>query len=170
MNEVRIGIGVGSVAGNPARYAYDRFGNLAAVTNALGNAIVYEYDLRGRKTYEGGATYPVRYTYDVFGNKVAMTTYRAEGAQEGDVTQWLYDEASNCMTNKVYADGNGTKYEYDAHGRLAKRTWARGIDTTYTYNACDRRGTDPGEYVAVNMSCCRAFKVRQVGASKVRQL
>ena len=135
MNEVRIGIGVGSVAGNPARYAYDRFGNLAAVTNALGNAIVYEYDLRGRKTYEGGATYPVRYTYDVFGNKVAMTTYRAEGAQEGDVTQWLYDEASNCMTNKVYADGNGTKYEYDAHGRLAKRTWARGIDTTYTYNA-----------------------------------
>ena len=135
MNEVRIGIGVGSVAGNPARYAYDRFGTLAAVTNALGNAIVYEYDLRGRKTYEGGATYPVRYTYDVFGNKVAMTTYRAEGAQEGDVTQWLYDEASNCMTNKVYADGNGTKYEYDAHGRLAKRTWARGIDTTYTYNA-----------------------------------
>ena len=60
--------------------------------------------------------------------------YRNENV-EGDATQWLYDETSNCMTNKVYADDNGTKYEYDAHGRLTKRTWARGIDTTYTYDA-----------------------------------
>ena len=33
-----------------------------------------------------------------------------------------------------HADGNGTKYEYDALGRLTKRTWARGIDTTYAYD------------------------------------
>ena len=49
----------------------------------------------------------VRYTYDVFGNKTTMTTYRNEslGPSSGDVTTWRYDEASNCMTNKVYADG-----------------------------------------------------------------
>ncbi len=123
-------------AGNATRYAYDRFGRLAAVTNALGHAVVYEYDLRGRKTYEGGATYPVRYSYDVFGNRISMMTYRDEskGLASGDVTRWLYDEASGLMTNKVYADGLGPRYEYDANGRLVKRTWARGIDTSYAYD------------------------------------
>ena len=140
------------VDGNRTTYGYDNYGHLVAVTNPMGEVVTYAYDLRGRKTYEGGATYPVRYTYDVFGNKVSMTTYRDESlaqtsddgrarspsAPSGDTTTWLYDEASNCMTNKVYADKNGTKYEYDAHGRLTKRTWARGIDTTYTYDAWGR--------------------------------
>jgi YD repeat-containing protein len=100
--------------GNRTTYTFDQFGNLASVINPLGNAIVYEYDLRGRKTYEGGATYPVRYTYDVFGNKTTMMTYRDEkgergtgNGERGDITTWLYDEASGVMTNKVYADGKG---------------------------------------------------------------
>ena len=122
--------------GNRTSYAYDRFGNLAAVTNPLGNAVVYEYDLRGRKTYEGGATYPVRYTYDVFGNKSTMMTYRDEskGCDSGDVTTWLYDEASGAMTNKVYADGKGPKYDYTPDGKLAQRVWVRGIATDYAYD------------------------------------
>ena len=122
--------------GNRTAYAYDRYGNLSAVTNPLGNAVVYEYDLRGRRTYEGGATYPVRYTYDVFGNKTTMTTYRNEslGPSSGDLTTWRYDEASNCMTNKVYADGKGPKYGYTPDGRLAQRIWARGIVTDYAYD------------------------------------
>ena len=121
---------------NATTYAYDAMGRVSAVTNALGHATVYEYDLRGRKTYEGGATYPVRYTYDIFGNKVTMMTYRDEtlGPDSGDVTTWLYDEASGAMTNKVYADGKGPRYDYDALGRLTKRTWARGIDTFYGYD------------------------------------
>ena len=122
--------------GNRTAYAYDAFGNLASVTDPLGNAIVYEYDLRGRKTYEGGATYPVRYTYDVFGNKTTMMTYRDEslGPDSGDVTTWLYDGASGCMTNKVYADGKGPTYSYTPDGRLAQRVWARGIATDYSYD------------------------------------
>ena len=131
---------------NRTTYGYDAFGQLVSVTNALGDTVEYAYDLRGRKAYEGGATYPVRYGYDIFGNKVSMTTYRdfaaaytnwgcgIPSAPSGDTTRWFYDEASNCMTNKVYADGNGTKYEYDSHGRLMKRTWARGIDTFYAYD------------------------------------
>ena len=122
--------------GNRTTYAYDQFGNLVSVTDPLGNAVVYEYDLRGRKTYEGGATYPVRYTYDVFGNKTSMTTYRDEslGPGSGDVTTWLYDEASHCMTNKVYADGKGPKFSYTPDGKLSKRIWARGIVTDYAYD------------------------------------
>ena len=118
-------------------YAYDQFGNLASVTDPLGNATVYEYDLRGRKTYEGGATYPVRYTYDIFGNKTTMMTYRNESLcpDSGDVTTWLYDDASGCMTNKVYADGKGPSYSYTPDGKLSCRTWARGIVTDYSYDA-----------------------------------
>ena len=120
--------------GNRTSYAYDQFDNLASVTDPLGHAIAYEYDLRGRKTYEGGATYPVRYTYDVFGNKTTMMTYRDEKGERGDVTKWLFDEASGVMTNKVYADGKGPKYDYTPDGKLAKRTWARGITTDYSYD------------------------------------
>ena len=127
--------------GSRTTYAYDQFGNLASVIDPLGNAIVYEYDIRGRKTYEGGATYPVRYTYDVFGNKTTMMTYRREGrgngeeGSVGDTTTWLYDEASEVMTNKVYADGEGPKYDYTPDGKLAQRIWARGIVTDYSYDA-----------------------------------
>ena len=96
----------------------------------------YAYDLRGRKIYEGGATYPVRFAYDVFGNRTAMATYRdeAKGPDSGDVTMWLYDDASGLVTNKVYADGRGSKYGYGANGRLEKRTWARGVETSYLYD------------------------------------
>ena len=106
-----------------------------AVTNALGNVTVYEYDLRGNRTYEGGATYPVRYVYDVFGNKTTMTTYRNEASGVGDTTTWTYDEASGVLLSKTYADGKGLTYTYTDDGRLATRTNARGIVTTYTYDA-----------------------------------
>ena len=122
--------------GNRTTYAYDQFGNLASVTDPLGNATMYEYDLRGRKIYEGGATYPVRYTYDVFGNKTTMMTYRDEslGPDSGDVTTWLYDIASDSMTNKVYADGKGPTYCYTPEGKLSRRVWARGVATDYSYD------------------------------------
>jgi len=122
--------------GNRTTYAYDQFGNLASVTDPLGHATIYEYDLRGRKSYEGGATYPVRYTYNIFGNKTTMMTYRNEsiGPDSGDLTTWLYDEGSGCMTNKVYADGKGPTYSYTPYGKLSRRTWARGIVTDYTYD------------------------------------
>ncbi len=129
--------------GNRTAYAYDRYGNLATVTNPLGNAVVYEYDLRGRKTYEGGATYPVRYTYDVFGNKTTMTTYRNEslGPSSGDLTTWRYDEASNCMTNKVYADGKGPKY-YLCIQRLDAAN-GNAVDLAFVWDATEPIATHP---------------------------
>ena len=116
-------------------YGYDVMGQTVAVTNALGNVTVYEYDLRGNKTYEGGATYPVRYTYDVFGNKTSMKTYRDEASGVGDITTWTYDEASGVLLAKTYADGKGLTYTYTNDGRLATRTNARTIVTTYAYDA-----------------------------------
>jgi YD repeat-containing protein len=39
------------------------------------------------------------------------------------------------LTNKTYADGKGTAYTYTSGGRLASRTWARGVTTTFGYDA-----------------------------------
>ena len=126
---------VTDAVGAVTAYGYDVMGQTVAVTNALGNVITYEYDLRGHKTYEGGATYPVRYTYDVFGNTTSMTTYRNEASGVGDTTTWTYDEASGVLLAKTYADGKGLTYTYTNDGRLATRTNARNIVTTYAYDA-----------------------------------
>ena len=49
-----------------------------------------------------------------------------------DKTTWQYDQATGLLTNKVYADGKGTAYSYTPDGKLASRTWARGITTDYS--------------------------------------
>ena len=43
-------------------------------------------------------------------------------------------DTTGLVTNKVYADGKGPRYDYTPDGKLATRTWARGIITTYTYD------------------------------------
>jgi RHS repeat-associated protein len=63
-----------------------------------------------------------------------MTTYRDLNST-GDTTRWLRDEATGLVTNKVYADGKGPSYAYTPDGRLATRTWARGVVTTYAYDS-----------------------------------
>ncbi len=105
-------------------------------------------DFVRRVVSQRGATYPVDYAYNEFGEKVSMTTYRdfngergmgngepgaGNGSIQGDVTRWLRDEATGLVTNKVYADGKGPCYDYTPDGRLATRTWARGIVTAYSY-------------------------------------
>ena len=120
-------------ATNVTWYAYDAFGRLAATTNALGEATVYEYNLQGRKTYEGGGTYPVRFTYDGEGRMMSMITYRDESGP-GDTTAWVYDPATGLLVQKLYEDGKGTSYTYTPDGKLATRTWARGVTTTYSYD------------------------------------
>ena len=120
--------------GNETTYAHDALGRQVAVTDPLGHTITTTYDAEGRVLAQRGATYPVDYTYDAYGNKVSMTTYRNEALTDGDTTRWLYDEPSGCMTNKVYADGKGPRYDYTPDGKLARRVWARGIATDYTYD------------------------------------
>ena len=121
-------------AGNRTSYTYDPSNGLRiAVTDPLSNTVYYAYDAMGRVTNTWGATYPVAYEYDEFGRLVCMKTWREAGG-EPDVTRWYFDPASGLLTNKVYADGRGPIYEYDAAGRLTRRVWARGISTEYSYD------------------------------------
>lgn len=126
---------VEDAAGNRTSFVYDPDTGLqTCVIDALSNATYTAYDLQGRPTNVWGATYPVAYEYDEYGRMAVLKTWRDTNS-EPDVTCWFYDEATGLLTNKVYADGNGTSYEYDAAGRLTKRIWARGVAADYAYDA-----------------------------------
>lgn len=121
-------------ASNRTSFGYDFAGRRSVVTNALGHPIYAQFDMQGRLTNTWGGTYPVSYSYDIFGRTAVLTTYRQAGGT-GDETRWLRDEESGLLTNKVYADGKGPTYGYSPAGRMLSRVWARGVTTTYKYDA-----------------------------------
>jgi RHS repeat-associated protein len=133
-------------ASNVTTYTYDALGRRNQVTDALTNSTFTAYDAEGRTLATWGATYPVAYEYDDYGRMTAMYTYRGTNSissyseisnlkSQMDRTRWLYDEATGLLTNKLYADGQGPSYTYTPDGKLATRTWARGVVTTYSYDS-----------------------------------
>jgi RHS repeat-associated protein len=132
-------------ASNTTSFTYDVLGRRIAVTDALSNTTHTAYDTVGHVLATWGATYPVAYEYDDYGRMTAMYTYRGTNPissyseisnlkSEMDQTRWLYDATTGLLTNKLYADGHGPSYTYTPDGKLATRTWARGIVTTYGYD------------------------------------
>jgi RHS repeat-associated protein len=83
----------------------------------------------------GDQTYRVKYGYDYAQRRKTMTTYGTETA----TTTWIYNQATGLLDRKEYEDDNGTDYEYTAAGRLAKRTWQRGVFTEYHYDSAGRQ-------------------------------
>lgn len=138
---------VEDAASNKTWYAYSpTTGRRSSITNELGKVTRYEYTPEGQleKTW-GDTVYPVAYEYDDFDRMIKMSTYRDGSEWSGvkwptsaitaDITEWQYDSATGLLTNKLYADGNGTAYEYSSDGKLNQRTWARGITTDYLYDS-----------------------------------
>ncbi len=130
-------------------YTYNNMGARTSVTLPGGRVVNYTYTDTGElATVSGSDTYPQSYTYDALGRMKTLTTYRTyPGTPE--VTTWNYDPASGFMTSKVYDDGKGTTYTYNAGGQLLTRVWDRGITTTYGYdnagsqNSIDYSDTTP---------------------------
>jgi YD repeat-containing protein len=120
-------------AGNRTTFGYDALGRRTSETDALTNTVFTAYDSLGNVTAQWGATYPVAYEYDASGRMTAMHTTR--DGTSWDATYWIYDHATGLATGKTYADGNGTAYTHTPEGKLATRTWARGVATAYAYNA-----------------------------------
>jgi YD repeat-containing protein len=109
------------------------------ITQPDGTSFTNEFEKTGllKKTY-GSRTYPVEYKFDAQGRMTNMTTWQNFAASNGmATTTWLYSSQRGWMTKKVYQGetDNSDDYEYKASGRLWKRHWERGVDTTYGYNA-----------------------------------
>ncbi|MDR3574548.1 MAG: RHS repeat-associated core domain-containing protein [Anaerolineaceae bacterium] len=84
----------------------------------------------------GSRTYPVAYGYDYAGRMQKMTNWSDYAAHSGPrVTTWNYDSQRGWLTSKAYDDGHGPSYTYTPAGRLASRTWVRGVTTSYAYDA-----------------------------------
>ncbi len=134
-------------ASNTTTFTYDYLGRRTLVTDALSNSTVTAFDPEGRVLATWGATYPVAYDYDAYGRMTAMYTLRDSSlvisnystfithTSSFDRTRWLYDAATGLLTNKLYSDLRGPSYTYTPDGKLATRTWARGVVTAYNYDS-----------------------------------
>lgn len=117
-----------------------------------GTVVHTQYDLKGQviKTF-GSRTYPADYTYDSQGRRRTMTTWKSfdEGTGFGisgsAVTRWNYDPYRGWLISKDNPDEStgqapvtegtgGPVYTYTAAGRMATRTWQRGVTTTFAYD------------------------------------
>ncbi len=94
------------------RYAYDRAGNLTAVTDATGRTSYFAYDAAGRRT---GATDPTGAVTRTFYDAAGRMTGLLDAA--GRTLEYAYDRLDR-RTSETDALGNRTEYAYDAAGRL----------------------------------------------------
>ena len=137
---------VTDAAGNVTTYDYDATtGRLLWEKNDLNQYTRYAYNAYGQITnIWGDVKYPIQYGYDQFGQKTTMHTFQTDAAWSGttwptdvngDLTTWSYDVASGLVTAKTDANNKSVTYSYTVDGKLATRTWARGIITTYIYSS-----------------------------------
>lgn len=143
------------MAGRPVSLTRDIFGTrtrtydpatglLTAETDFTGTATRYAHDIRGREIARfGEGTQPLLFTYDEADRLTSMTTFRAagetitgnpSGRSDGDRTQWIYDRLTGLALKKIMPDGSTTTGSYDAYGRPALITSARGLKKTFTWN------------------------------------
>ncbi|MCK5643418.1 MAG: RHS repeat protein, partial [Gammaproteobacteria bacterium] len=126
-------------------FDYDEAGNLESYSDGTYSAI-YSYDelnriISNEQVYPFAGSKTITYTYDPFGN-----TASAKYPDAADKISYSYDEL-----NRMTAIAQGTAavaYEYDASGRLTKKTLPNGVYSEYTYDdagsllALDNRRAD----------------------------
>ncbi|NCB75155.1 MAG: hypothetical protein EOM51_10495, partial [Clostridia bacterium] len=140
-------------------YSYDTLGRRISVTDAFSNTVYTAYDIDGHVIAQWGATCPVAYEFDAYGRMIAMATTHEPGfgftnllsvlppnmvlsatshplyPAGLDTVRWFRDQSTGFITNTMYADGKHVSYGYTPDGKVASRVWARGIATTYGYDA-----------------------------------
>jgi RHS repeat-associated protein len=134
-------------ASAPAKDIFTSYsGNTTTVTDAAGRKRQSTTDALGRLTQvvedPGGLGYITNYSYDALGN---LTSVVQNGSHQRTFT---YNSLSQLLTSTNPETGTicyGTvsaglcqNNGYDADGNLVAKTDARGITTTYTYDALNR--------------------------------
>ncbi|MBP2161889.1 MULTISPECIES: RHS repeat protein, partial [Asticcacaulis] len=139
-------------AGNTTTSAYDRAGQLTSQTDALGKTTSFVYDALGRVVQiTDRNNKQTSYAFSLFDRQVTVTdangvvtttTSNAYGQTVriaitgGETTTYEYDLDGN-LTRTI--DGAGTvTHAYSSARVLTRTTDARGIETTYDYDAASR--------------------------------
>ena len=125
----------GNPIANVTRTSYHSTGQVAGVWGDQTYATFKRYDEQERLT-------ELR-TYQDLAHNVEPT----EATTGFAATNWIYDAQRGWLVEKNYAgetdDGvTDPDYAYTAAGRLATRTWERGVSTTYSYDAGHSVSTD----------------------------
>jgi RHS repeat-associated protein len=116
---------------------FDSMGRITKTTLPDSTSVTNIYYPTGQiQQTSGSRTYPVGYSYDAQGRMKTMTNWSGFASAAGArVTTWNYDAYRGWLTNKVYDGGTaGPGYGNTPAGRLAIRYWARGTNTTYSYD------------------------------------
>ncbi len=119
-----------------SEYEYDSLsGRLSAEENGEGERIEYGYNARGQVTNQfGSGTWPVQYAYNDFGKLSELKTWRDDSGAP-DITTWQYDPVCGALTNKTDALERSVSWQIMPCGRITGRTWVRGVQTAYAYDA-----------------------------------
>lgn len=127
--------GTGASAQTTTTY-FDAMSRATNIVQADGTSVNNVFSKRGELLLTSGSrNYPVGYSYDAQGRMKTMTNWGTFNSGAGArVTTWHYHPERGWLTNKLYADSQGTKYSYTDAGRLSTRLWARGITTSYNYD------------------------------------
>ena len=131
------------------RLTVDAPDTLNAAGSTVSNITYTSYTDRGQvQATWGDQTYSRFYQYDRQGRMKELRTYQnlAHGTEPTvntagvAATSWSYDSQRGWLTEKNYdgetnnGPGNAADYTYTESGRLATRTWERGVVTTYGYD------------------------------------
>jgi RHS repeat-associated protein len=148
-------------AGEPratTRYEYDALGRVARLQYPDGQWVTNEYFATGElKRRRGAGTVPVDCTYDHRGRLAALVSWaKADEPASARTNRWTYHPYLGRPTQEIRPDGSeitSVYYTEAPHrGRLYTRTWSRGPQQLYRYNA-------PGETVGVeNYGSTTAFQ------------
>jgi RHS repeat-associated protein len=130
-----------------------------SVTDALGRLIeVYE-----DPEVPGGPTelnYQTTYAYDVLDNLTTVT-------QESQQRTFVYDSLKRLKTATNPESGT-VNYDYDNNSNLTQKTDARGVISTYTYDALNRNTTiDHSSTASINPDITRVYDTATNGKGRL---
>jgi len=116
--------------GNPAQFYFDDWGRIVKTQDALGNAVYLAFDKQGnlaRVTDPPGRLW--QYAYDNHGNVVASADPMRH------IMHFTYTGSFNRLASIIDANGNLTRYSYDASGNLTSITYADGSQEYWSYDS-----------------------------------
>ncbi len=118
--------------GSTSSLEYDAASRLVAEINQLGARRANEYDAGDQLTAStDGSGRRTQHSYDLAGNRTQTVL------PDGRVVAYTYD-ALNRLTRTDYPDGSATSATYRPDGRVATLTGARGVVSTFNYDALAR--------------------------------